>query len=153
MRRSGRVFEQEAPGAGLQRPVHVLVEVEGGDHDDRQRVDDVGSGELAGGLDAVHPGHADVEQAHVGPLLASEHDGFPAVGGPTDDLDAGLGVEDHPQACPDDVLVVGDEHADGHVVATSFGSTASTVQPPPGSGPAWRVPPSRLARSAMPTRP
>ena len=34
-----------------------------------------------------------------------------------------------------------------------FGSTASTVHPPSGSGPARRVPPSRLARSAMPTRP
>ena len=46
-----------------------------------------------------------------------------------------------------------DEHADGHGLTTPFGSTALTVQPPSGSGPAWRVPPSRLARSAMPTRP
>ena len=110
------VFEQEAPGAGLQRPVHVLVEVECGDDDDRQRVVDVGAGELAGGLDPVHLGHADVEQADVGAQRAGKRHRFTAVGGLSDDLDAGLGVEDHRQSCPDDVLVVGDEHADGHVV-------------------------------------
>ena len=32
------VLEQEAAGAGLQRPVHVLVEVERRDHDYRERV-------------------------------------------------------------------------------------------------------------------
>jgi hypothetical protein len=47
--------------------VHVLVEVEGGDHHDRERLDGVGPGEPPGGLDAVHVGHPDVEQAHVGP--------------------------------------------------------------------------------------
>jgi len=38
------VFQQEPPGAGLQRAVHVLVEVQGCDHDDRQRFLDVGTG-------------------------------------------------------------------------------------------------------------
>ena len=75
------VLEQEPPGAGLQRPVHVLVEVEGGDDDDRQRVVDVGAGELPGGLDPVHLGHADVEQADVGAQRAGKRDRLTAVGG------------------------------------------------------------------------
>jgi hypothetical protein len=45
----------------------VFVQVEGGDDDHRERVVDAGPGELAGGLDAVHVGHPDVEQAHVRP--------------------------------------------------------------------------------------
>ena len=42
------VLEQEAAGARLERAVHVLVEVEGGDDDDGERVGDVGAGELRG---------------------------------------------------------------------------------------------------------
>ncbi len=47
------IFEQEAARAGLQGSVHVLVKVEGGDHDNGQRVVDISAGELAGGLDTV----------------------------------------------------------------------------------------------------
>ena len=46
-RRAG-VLEQEAPGAGPQRGVDVLVEVEGGDDDDGERVGDVRPGEQRG---------------------------------------------------------------------------------------------------------
>jgi len=60
------VLEQKTPGACLQSAVHVLVEVERGDDHDRDRVVDVGTGELPRGLDAVHVRHADVQQAHVG---------------------------------------------------------------------------------------
>ena len=95
--------------------MHVLVEVEGGDHDDRRRLLDIGAGELPGGLDAVDLGHADVEQADVGSQLAGECDGVEAVGGLTDDLDVFLGVEEHREAGPDDLLVVGEEYTDGHV--------------------------------------
>jgi hypothetical protein len=45
------VLEQEAPGACREGAVHILVLVEGGAHVDRERVIDVGSGELSGGLD------------------------------------------------------------------------------------------------------
>ena len=50
------VLEQEAAGAGPQRRVDVLVEVERGDDDDRERVGDAGTGQGPGGLDAVEPG-------------------------------------------------------------------------------------------------
>ena len=104
-------------------------------------------------LDAVHGRHADVEQAHVGAELAGEGHRGPSVGRLADHLDAGLGVEDHPEPGPDDLLIVGDEHADGHVTGAARGSTALTVQPLSGPGPASRVPPRSIARSVMPTRP
>nr|MBA2696117.1 response regulator transcription factor [Actinomycetota bacterium] len=45
---------------------------------------------------------------------AAEGDGFAAVRGLADDFDVRLGVEDHGEPRTHDVLVVGDEHADGH---------------------------------------
>ena len=133
--------------------MHVLVEVERGDHDDRERVVDVGSGELSGGLDAVHVGHADVEQADVGAEFAGEGHRFASVGSLAYHLDVGLGVEDHPETGADEVLIIGDDRADAHVTEPAFGSTALTVQPLSGLRPASRVPPRRVARSVMPTRP
>ena len=73
-----------------------------------------GPGELPGRLDAVELRHPDVEQAHVGAELARERDRLAPVGGLADHLDAGLGVEDHPQPGADELLIVGDEHADAH---------------------------------------
>ena len=147
------VLEQESPGAGLEGAVHVLVEVEGGDHDDRERVLDAGSGELSGGLDAVQVRHPDVEQAHIGPELAGEGHRLASVGGLADHLDVGLGVEDHREPGADQLLVVGDEHPDGHAAVPSLGRTASTVQPRSRLGPASSAPPRSLARSVMPAIP
>ena len=79
----------------LSAPWTYFVEVEGRDHDDREGIVDVWAGELPGGFDPVQVGHADVEQAHVGPQLTGERDGVQAVGGLTDDFDVGLGVEEH----------------------------------------------------------
>src|SRR5690606_3365017 len=70
-----------------------------------------------------------------------------------DDLDVGLGVEDQAQPGADDALVIGDQDADGHVVAACRGRVAVTAQPPSGRGPASKVPPSSRARSAMPMSP
>jgi hypothetical protein len=142
------VLEQEAAGAGLERAVHVLVEVEGRDDHDRERVLDVRAGEQPRRLDAVELGHAHVDQAYVGAQLARQRDRLAAVGGLGDHVDAGLGVEDHPEPGADELLVVGDEDPDAHL-----GSTAVTVHPRPGLGPASSVPPSSAARSAIPARP
>ena len=146
------VLQQEAPGACLEGSVYVLVEVEGGDHDDRERVVDIGSGELSGGLDAIHVGHADVEQADIGSELASEGHRFASVGRLAYHLDVGLSVEDHLEPGADEVLIISDDHADAHVIEPALGSTALTVQPLSGLGPASRVPPRSVARSVMPTR-
>ncbi|WP_244247126.1 hypothetical protein [Nocardioides euryhalodurans] len=39
-------------------------------------------------------------------------DGGPAVTGLADDLEVGLGGQDHPQPCADERLVVGQDHPD-----------------------------------------
>jgi hypothetical protein len=57
------VLEQEAAHACFEGMVDVLVQVEGGQHQDPRpgiRLDEPG-----GGLDAVHLRHADVHQDHV----------------------------------------------------------------------------------------
>ena len=130
----------------------VLVEVEGGDDHDSQRVVDVGPGQEARRLDAVEFGHADVEQADVGAQVASPLHGLASVRHLGDDLDAGLGVEDHRQARPHEILVVGDEDPD-HAGTPAFGNVATTAQPPLARGPDVKVPPSSLARSLIPRRP
>jgi hypothetical protein len=89
------IFEQEATGASLQGSMHVLVEVEGGDHDDDQRVVHLWAGQLPGSLDTVHLGHAYVEQAHVRAELTRECHRFAAIDSLADDLDVRLSVENH----------------------------------------------------------
>ena len=111
------VLEQEAARARLERTVHVLVQVERRDHDHRERVRHVGSGEPAGGLDAVQLRHPDVEQADVGRSSRALRHRLAAVGGLTHHLDPRLRVEDHRQAGADQLLVVGDQHPDRHATA------------------------------------
>ena len=60
------VLEQEAAGAGAQRAEDVLIEVERGDHHDRHRVRHVWPGQAPRHLDAVEPGHPDVDEEDVG---------------------------------------------------------------------------------------
>ena len=134
-----RVLEQEPACAGLERAVHVLVEVERGDDHDGHRVLDAGPGELAGGLDAVQHRHADVEQADVGPQLAGEVDRLAPVGRGADHLDVGLGVEDHrPARCARSPGRRRRPPGSSCAHASTSGSTAVTVQPRSGFGPAWK---------------
>ena len=71
----------------------------------------------------------------------------PSLASPTTVV-SGLAVQDFAQSDPDQCLVVGDEDR-GHV----SGSKTWTVKPPPGEGPASNLPPYRLTRSRIPTRP
>ena len=82
-------------------------------------------------------------------------DGLHAVGALADDLDVGLGAEDHPEARADELLVVDQEDLDRHqaTAASATGSRARTANPPPGAGPASTLPPYRPTRSRMPTMP
>ena len=148
-----RVFQEESARTRAERGVYVLVEVECRDDDDRDRIDDIGAGEPAGRLEAVHDRHPDVDQTHIGTQSACKCDGFCAVTGFADDLDTRLRVEDHAQARADQVLVVGDEHAHVHAVHLARGSAAFTTHPPFGPRPASQVPPRRAARSCMPRMP
>jgi hypothetical protein len=107
-----------------------------------------------GDFDAVPAGHADVDEADVGPELAGEADGLAPVGGLGDHVDAGLGLEDEAQPAADHRLVVGEQDPDAHApLPAAKGSVAPTAQPPPGRGPARSVPPRASIRSCMPASP
>ena len=113
-----RVLEHEAARAGAQRLVDVLVEVERGqDQDPRPLVAAVE--QPARRLEAVDVRHPDVHQDHVRLGLAGGEHGLEPVGSLADDLDVGLGVEDHPEPGPDEGLVVDDQDLDAHAAASS----------------------------------
>src|SRR5690606_4379693 len=96
----------------------VFVEVEGGQYQDPGHgVGGLGE-DAFGGLDAVHAGHADVHQDHLGGGLGGERHGLLAAAGLADHVDAGCGVQQAHQAGPYEVLVVHDEHG-CHVVVPS----------------------------------
>jgi hypothetical protein len=102
----GRVLEQEPAGPGPQCLDHVLVEIEGGQHQHLRRAVPPGSGDLPGRLHTVHPRHADVHQDHVG--LQGPHlvERLEAVSGLADDREVLLGLQDHPEAGTQQGLVV-----------------------------------------------
>jgi phosphatidylinositol alpha 1,6-mannosyltransferase len=101
----GDVLEQKAAGAQAERRVDVVVQVEGGQHDDPGRID-VGQ-DASGGLDAVESRHADVHQHHVGPGAPDRLDGLGPVLGLGDHVDA-VRREDHPETGAYERLIVGD---------------------------------------------
>ena len=121
----GSVLEQKAARPGPQRGQHVLVEVEGRQHDHaRRRVE---LHQPARGLDAVHAGHADVHQADVGRHTPRQPHGVLAVRRLPDDLKILLGLEDEAKSGAHEGLIVGDEHADRHQPGGSTGSRARTA--------------------------
>ena len=63
-----------------------------------------------GGLQAVQFGHPDVHEDHVGAGAPDRVDRLPAVGGLGDHVDAVAG-QDHPEAGPDQRLIIGDHDA------------------------------------------
>lgn len=149
------VLEEEAVRACGQRVVDVLVEVEGGQGDDLRRV---GQGAQAlGGGDAVHAGHADVDQGDVDAVGGGLLDGVEPVRGLGDVLDGVVAVEEVGQAEADEGVVV-DGHGADHVrgpfcSVTGWGMRAASLQVPAPPGPAFRCPPSASTRSRRPMRP
>src|SRR4029453_13195440 len=88
------VLEHEAAGAGAQCLVDVLVRVEGGQ--DQHADVPVGLGQdPRGRLEAVHIGHADVHEDHVGTVLAGYLDRLAPGPGLGDDLDVVVNPQDH----------------------------------------------------------
>src|SRR5215510_9151305 len=83
-----------------------------------------------------------------GPVVGAQVKRGGAVAGGGHDLDVGLGVQQDGERGPDYLLVVGDDHADGHA-----GSLALIRYPPLGAGPAQSSPPRVVVRSRMPVRP
>ena len=95
----------------------------------------------AGGLDPVQVGHADIHQHDVGPQRPGGLDRLTPVAGLANDLEVGLGVEDHAEACADERLVVGDQDADHPAASGWSGSRARTAYPCPFRVPASSRPP------------
>ncbi len=92
--------------------------------------------EHAGGVQAGHDGHRDVEQEHVGAEGSAQVDRRAAVGRLADHVDPGFGLGHQAQAGADHRLVVGDEHPDRHR-GESRGSVQNRTKPdppPPGGG-------------------
>ena len=89
-----RVLQEVPAGAGAHRGVHVLVEVERGEHE-HLGVAVVARGDETRGFDAVHDGHPDVHQHDVGTGPLAQLHPEATVLGVTDDVDVGLGIEDH----------------------------------------------------------
>ena len=67
------------------------------------------------------------------------------------DLDAWFRPQDHPEARPDQRLVVGEDDADH--ATTSYGRTARTRNPAPSTGPTSSSPPATATRSRIPISP
>ena len=87
----------------------LLLDERGHGHDLRDRPLGL---DPADGRDAVHVRHQQVHQDDVGLEAAGHGHALRAVGGLTDDLDVVLEFEEHPQAHPDDGMVVDDEDPD-----------------------------------------
>ena len=124
------VLQQEPAGAGAKGLVDVLVQVEGGEHEDARRVLCVAVGHyLAGCLEPVQARHPDVHQRDVGLQPLDLLDGLLPVDRLAHDLDVGLGVEDHLEARAHERLVVRDQHP-YQCSSRSKGSLACTPKPP-----------------------
>lgn len=134
------VLEEEPAGAGAEGGVGVLVQVEGGQDENAGAA--TGGDDVTSGLDAVHARHAYVHENDVRPQFGGLADGFGPVGGLSHHFELGHGLEQHAKAEALQIMVVDDEHR-GHAAPPRGvrSRVASTVHPPPGAGPALRLPP------------
>jgi len=143
------VFDHEPASAGAQRGEDVLIEVERGQDQHtgarRFRPKTWRVADATGGLNAVHPGHADVHDDHVQSQLGAERDGLSAVGGCAHDGQAWLRAEDHTESGAYHRVVGDDHHPDRHRdpsgrLLGGIGRVARIRQRPSGSGAARSVP-------------
>ena len=108
-----RVLQQEAAGAGAQRLVDVVVEVERGE-DQHPRVGRRAARDLPGRRDAVEDRHPHVHQDHVGRARARGVRPPRARSPPGPRPPARLGRQQGGEPLPDHRLVVGNEDPDRH---------------------------------------
>ena len=105
-----RVLDEEARRAHLHRPAQEARPAERGE-DDRAAVRHRAASARAASMPSA-AGHLDVQQRHVGPVLAGGLDDGVAAADLGDDLEVLLQLEQRPQGAADERLVLGDEHAD-----------------------------------------
>src|SRR3954447_2632888 len=133
------VLEQETGGPGAQRGEQVLVETEGGQHQNSGR--GAAFGDRGGRREPADPRHADIHQRDVRPRRQREFDRRVAVRRLSDDAQVGFRVEDRRDPGPYDGLIVRDGHSDRHGKASG-----SHTRPAPRSV-VERVPPAASARA------
>ena len=148
-----RSLEQEAAGACAQGFIHVLINLEGGQHQHSRGLLPAESGDPPGGFQPIHFGHLDVHEHDIRIELLRELDRLGAVSGLANDLEVGFGLEYQAEARPHELLVVSQQHAHRHARPPLSGSLAWTRKPPSSRGPALSSPPNRLTRSFIPMRP
>jgi hypothetical protein len=68
-----------------------------------------------GGLDTVHVRHAHVHQHHIGALCLDQIHSLHPRTRFTDDDEVRLGLDEYPQAAPQQRLIVGDQYPDLHL--------------------------------------
>jgi hypothetical protein len=171
MSSSGSASLTRTPLAPAQRLVDVLVGLERGQDDDLGPAEAVIGRDQPGRGEAVGARHPDVHQDDGRALGPGQRDRLLAVDRLAHYLDVVRRLEQHPEAGPDQRLVVGQQHPDHRGPARpdsagrpasagsaprprlSSGSRAVTRKPPSGRGPASTVPPAAAARSRMPRNP
>src|SRR5262249_31455359 len=134
--------------------------------------EDASGGELFadfdGGIDAALDGHAQVHQGEVGVAFGEEFERLRTIGGFGDDFHVRFGVHERGQTHAHNEMVVGNQDSDfafflhdsedagsetGGAGAGARGISARTTAPFPGALVKVTLPPSRLARSEMPSSP
>ena len=135
------------------RPDHVLVGVEGGQHDHRGRVAVAVQG--ARRLEPVHHRHPDVHQHDVGTQRRGLPQALGAVTGLADDVEVALAAEHERQRRA--------HQGSSSTISTEIGAPVDPLMPPTVStrgartacpvAPCSRRPPRSSARSARPIRP
>ena len=91
-------------------------------------------GDSPGGLDTVHAGHAHIHQHHVWAACLHQIDSLRARTRFADNDEIWLGLEEHPQAAPQQRLIVDDQYPDqrvGHNAASAGPSASAVITPPP----------------------
>ena len=117
----GRLLQHVAARAGGERLANVRRIVL---HREHQHASLGCIDHLGAGFETRAPRHDDVEEHDIGLLEARCEDTAVAVARLPDHLDVVLAVEQEPQACSDDCVIVDDEDADRHGSATVPLSTA-----------------------------
>ena len=133
-----RVLEQEAARARLHRVVDVLVEVEGGEH--RARAAAASGAEQLGASPRSRRARACGRPSarRRGCSRAASSTASRAVRGLADDLDVGLGVEDHPRS-PPRTSAWSSAIRTRITRAPLVGSVRGRAKPPLGRGPALEL--------------
>ena len=115
-----RILQEEPAGTGLDGGQGVLIEVEGGQHNNLD-LGPLGTRGLCscllqnapGCFNAVHAGHPDIHQDHIGCGGAERLESLNAVAGLGNHFKVRLRIDQHAKTRTDQMLVINQGHPDG----------------------------------------